>query len=215
MQVLPKPVLALRDAANASTRERAWAEFLADYNKLILHVCHKFGGGYDAVMDRYAFVLQQLQRDEMRWLSGFDISGRGKFTTWFVVVLRRICLDERRKRYGRPQAKTAAAEEQDRVRRDLVDLIATQIDSVQIADAGGLPDEVAAAAELRDTLNMAVSTLDPEDRLILRFRFEQELSVPEIAKLIGAQSPFHVYRRIDKILTSLRQQLSNLSPEHP
>jgi RNA polymerase sigma factor (sigma-70 family) len=204
---LPPVVTALLDAADAPAREAAWSDFLAEYNKLVFYVCHSYGGDYDVVMDRYAFVVEQLRRDDGRRLRGFDTAGSGKFTTWLTVVLRRLCLDEHRKRYGRRQSAGDDAEQQELVRRDLVDLVAASLDTVQAPDAGALPDDVAADGERRAHLAAALDTLSPEDRLILRYRFEQELSVPEIARLTGAQSPFHLYRQIDRLLAALRVQL--------
>lgn len=52
-------------------------------------------------MDRYAHVLDKLQVDDFRRLRTFVADGRGKFTTWLTVVVRRICLDHHRQRYGR------------------------------------------------------------------------------------------------------------------
>jgi RNA polymerase sigma factor (sigma-70 family) len=208
-QPFPLVVESLLNAADTSARERAWSNFLAEYNKLILHICHALGGDYDAVMDRYAFVVEQLGHADCRCLRAYKTTGTGKFTTWFTVVVRRICLDEYRKRYGRRQATTRAADEQRDLRRDLTDLVSAEVDVTQIAGSAALPDAIAAASELREAVHAAVSRLCTEDRLILRFRFEQDLSVPEIARLIGADSAFHVYRRLDKLFSALREELGH------
>jgi RNA polymerase sigma factor (sigma-70 family) len=204
---LPPVIARLLQAANAVARERAWQAFLADYSKLILHVCRSYGGGYDAVMDRYTFVVEQLRRDDGRRFRAFDAEGRGKFTTWLTVVLRRLCLDAQRKRYGRRQTEGADAEGRQRVRRDVVELVAS-LDTAQIADPAELPDGLAAASELTDALQRALAAFSAEDRLILQFRFEQELSVPEIGRVTGAESPFHVYRRLNRLLALLRAELA-------
>ena len=206
-QVMPPALSSLLSADNALQRDSAWAAFLLEYNNLILHICHKFDGGYDDAMDRYAFVIEKLRNNEFRALRSYDPQGTGKFTTWFTIVVRRLCLDERRARYGRQQATGRSADEGQRVRRDLAKLVATEIDTVQIADPGAQPDALAVAAEQTSILAVALNVLSPEDRLILRLRFEQDLSVPEIAKLINAESPFHLYRRLDKIFAALRADL--------
>ena len=55
-------------------------------------------------------------------------------------------------------------------------------------------------------LRAAVSDLPPQDRLILRMRFEEGFTVAEIASALRlAQKP--LYRRIDTILGSLRRRL--------
>jgi DNA-directed RNA polymerase specialized sigma24 family protein len=61
--------------------------------------------------------------------------------------------------------------------------------------------------ELRDALQRALDTLDPADRLLLRLRFEDGLSVPLVAKALGVASPFPLYRRLEKLLGALREAL--------
>ena len=52
-----------------------------------------------------------------------------------------------------------------------------------------------------------MSTLPPADRLMLKFRFEDDLSASAIAKLMGLPSPFHVYRRLNSLFLTLRRSL--------
>jgi DNA-directed RNA polymerase specialized sigma24 family protein len=60
---------------------------------------------------------------------------------------------------------------------------------------------------LRSTLDAALARLDTEDRVILRLRFEDDVSVPEIARLLNLGSPFSLYRRLNRILASVRRTL--------
>src|SRR5204862_509166 len=67
---------------------------------------------HDAAMDGYAHVLERLREHDCRRLRGYAPDGRTKFTTWLVVVARRLCLDFHRHRYGRsddPAPDAAAA----------------------------------------------------------------------------------------------------------
>jgi DNA-directed RNA polymerase specialized sigma subunit len=43
-----------------------------------------------------------------------------------------------------------------------------------------------------------------EDRLLLKLRFDDGLSAPEIARLLGFPTPFHVYRRLNALYARLR-----------
>ena len=56
-------------------------------------------------------------------------------------------------------------------------------------------------------LDAALAQLDTEDRVILRLRFEDDVSVPEIARLLTLGSPFSLYRRLNRILASVRKTL--------
>lgn len=59
------------------------------------------------------------------------------------------------------------------------------------------------AARLREL----VTGLDPRDRLVLQMRFEQDLSVAQIARLLDLDQK-RLYRTIEQALTSLRGQLA-------
>jgi RNA polymerase sigma factor (sigma-70 family) len=69
--------------------------------------------------------------------------------------------------------------------------------------------------EARHALFAAMERLDPEDRLILRLRFWEEMSVADIARGLNLpQKP--LYRRVDRALQQLRRELESggLSREH-
>lgn len=55
----------------------------------------RFRGGHDAAMDRYAYMLAQLRCSDFTPLQCHAADGRSAFTTWLVVVARRLCLDHR------------------------------------------------------------------------------------------------------------------------
>jgi RNA polymerase sigma factor (sigma-70 family) len=189
-------------------RERAWVDFLAQHSDVLLRVARSMGGGHDAIMDRYAFVLDALRCDNYRRLRAYLPEGRGAFTTWLAVVARRLCMDEHRHRYGRAQSDAREAEAERATRRQLADMIGSELGLEMLeSDAGNAPDVQFEQAEKRAVLNTALARLDVTDRLILRLRFEDALSVPEIARLIGVDSPFKIYRRLDKALTVVRKHL--------
>ncbi len=199
-------VVQLLLAAEPHGEPEAWAAFAQEYSPLLLHVARTLGGDRDAIMDRYAYLLQQLRAEGARRLRGYRAEGGGSFTTWLVVVARRLCLDHHRKRYGRDRGRSMAVARADR--RALADLITADLDAAQdIASPDAGADSAMIDAEVRQALSAALERLDPADRLLLRYRFEEGLSVPEIARLTGESSAFVLYRRIDKVLGMLRQQL--------
>lgn len=204
----PASLAALLVAASGPSQEDAWSRFLADYSEVLLYVARRMGGGHDEVMDRYAWVLDGLRRDGFRRLRGYDGKGPGPFTTWLIVVARRLCLDLHRARYGRPQAEapTRVADRQER--RRLVDLIG---DALAVEALATSPHRAADARMVRRetlaSLQQALEELDPEDRLLLRIRYEDGVSVPEMARALGFDSPFGLYRRLDKLLQALRTRL--------
>jgi RNA polymerase sigma factor (sigma-70 family) len=211
---LPPPLSSLLAASVPKSRDDAWAAFLASYSALILRVARVLGGDDDAVMDRYAFALDQLRRDDCRRLRQFTADGRGQFTTWLVFVVRRLCLDEHRRRYGRRQSGDPGAAERHAERRRLADLLGAVPELAELAAAEtDEADTNVRVIELSSALEGALAKLEPSDRLLLRLRFEDGLSVPQIARIVRASSTAQVYRRLERVFSSLRATLRGVGVE--
>jgi RNA polymerase sigma factor (sigma-70 family) len=207
---LPVPVERLLQSSDSASREDAWQDFVAEYNRLILHVTRSQTGSHDEAMDWYAYVLEHLQADNLRRLRMYDANGGGKFTTWLVVIVRRLCRDAVRQRYGRYRA----APEQHRERRALVDLVGADLDVELLAQpSGSLPGEELRARELYEALAAAVDELEPADRLLLRLRFQDDVAVADIARILSLPSVFHVYRRLNRLYEQLRSSLHGMGVE--
>jgi RNA polymerase sigma factor (sigma-70 family) len=207
-EALPHEVSRLLEASTETEADEAWAEFVAAYSATLIRVATAFAPGYDGALDRYAYMLDELRRHECRRLRRFAADGRGQFSTWLAVVARRLCLDHYRRKYGRfrslpsGDATTAASRA---ARRRLVDLSSALDDLAQLADSGRAdPWDELEAGERRSALARAVGVLPPGDQLLLRLRFEDDLSAREIAALLGLPTPFHVYRRLQALCTALR-----------
>jgi len=200
-------------------REAAWTAFVDRYHPLLLRVARDTSFDYDHAMDRYAYVLEGLRKDDFRRLRGYTADPRAKFTTWLVVVARRLCVDYNRGRYGRSRptltADTRVADCRE-TRRRLTELVATELDPNVIANFG--EDDAEAAVrriELTDALLSALAELDTTEQLLLKLRFEDGLSAREIAGLLGMPTPFHVYRQIASCLKALRVALERLGVTDP
>jgi RNA polymerase sigma factor (sigma-70 family) len=206
----PAELAALLHAPTEAAREEAWAAFLAVNSDQILRVVRSLGSDYDGAMDRYAFVLDHLRLDDCRRLRGFARPGAGPFSLWLIVVVRRLCLDHHRARYGRSR-ETALGQpaNEDRVsRRRLVDLVAGHMDTTQLAaPADAAPDAALVRSEQARALSQALEELPHRDRLLLRLRFAEDLPAREIARLMDFPTVFHVYRRLGKVLSTLRGAL--------
>jgi RNA polymerase sigma factor (sigma-70 family) len=206
------PVLARLLAADNDASEDAWTRFVDDYSRLLLFVARRTTPDYDSAMDAYTFVLEKLREHELHRLRGYAADGRGKFTTWLVVVTRRLCLDHHRHRYGRlPDAETTSETASARVaRRQLVDLAFSTSENLASHANEDDPEGDIRRAELDHALDIAMRELAPPDRLLIALRFHDGLSGAEIASLLHLPSPFHVYRRLNHVLRALRERLSRL-----
>ncbi len=197
----------LLTASGPEPRSNAWAAFLSRYSAALLHAARSMGGDHDLVMDRYAFIVEALERDDFRRLRIYLTEGRGAFTTWLLVVARRLCLDHHRHRYGRLQSDGPAAIGRRTERKRLADLLGDELGFLTLPSGGDRPDELLARAELETALSEVLAQLEPADRVLLRLRFVEDLSAAEIARVLERTSPFVVYRRLGKLLETLRGAL--------
>ena len=98
-------------------------------------------------------------------------------------------------------AKTsAAATGQDQEEVSLVE---------QIPDSLPDPGSLAARQEELAALSKALSGLAERDRLLIRLRFEQELTLEQVARLMKFSDAQSADRRIQNVLQQLRQKMTH------
>jgi RNA polymerase sigma factor (sigma-70 family) len=204
----------LLEAPAAPDLDARWADFVRVHSRLLLHTARSMASDGDDAMDAYAFILEQLRKDDCHRLRGFADDGRARFTTWLVVVARRLCLDYRRSRYGRRRAETSPEERS--IRRRLQDLVSANVDADSLPDSEqGSPDGALLREEASRLLNGMLDGLPARDRLLLALRFEDGESAPRIARLLKYPTAFHVYRHLNTLLERLRKQLREKGLEGP
>lgn len=170
VHLLPPELSGLLEAADPAAREAAWKTFVETHSRLLLHTARALGRDYDATMDAYAYLLEQLRRDDFHRLQAYISDGRTKFTTWLVVVARRLCLDRVRQRYGRPHGTGPKSNETHGVRRRLVDLFAEELDASDLADpANANPETQLQARELGRALMAALGGDVPDSHATVAF----------------------------------------------
>lgn len=200
-------------ATDPTVQGECWAEFVTLHSRLLLHVARAGGSQHDAAMDRYAFVLEQLQQDDYRRLRAYVADGRSEFSTWLVVVAQRLCLDHQRSRYGRfrgGEKDSTGPDESRAARRRLVDLIGAEVDLASLTDPGGGNAEASVRqTDIHQALELELARLDRRDRLLVKLRFEDDLPMPEVAANLGFPTRFHAYRRLKDVLSTLRRALED------
>ena len=249
-----------------SDPEAGWALFLRDYAGLIFQVVRHFQSDPDDAADCFQSVCEHLCADGFRRLRKFRSDGTASFTTWLRAVVRNLCFDWHRKRFGRRRVfrSIARLSQLDReIYQSIYERRANEIETLQdlssrfpnltpevIAesvarinnaltttqrwslkarsvsdtehqptnfDVGNLaadaadprpdPETQAIFAESRSNVRSALRRLPPDDRLLLRLRFEEELTLEQIAKLMGLGNAQRADRQIKNILTRLRNEL--------
>ena len=261
-------IVSILEGLRSSPRREAWKAFLDQYSPLIFQRCQYSTSSPDEASDCFLFSCEQLSRNNFRRLLQFKPDGSAAFSTWLTVVVRNLCLDWRRKTFGRPwlfrsiarlsqldgevyrcryekglslddtffslrlnfpsltMEQLAASEEhvqeslnsrqlwlmntrKSQLRRQSRDASVDLMDSPLYEPADPRPSQESELVdrEREDRLRRVIRELPQEERLLIRLRFEQSLSLQEIASLTGLGNPQRVDRRISKILQKLRSEI--------
>jgi RNA polymerase sigma factor (sigma-70 family) len=267
----PEPDAIFEELRSSQSRE-AWVEFLRQYSPLIFHTCQFSTSDADQAADCFLFACEQLSRNGFRRLLRFRPQGAASFPTWLRVVVRNLCLDWRRKQFGRPRLFRSIArlpqlegevyrcryehalsidetflalcpsfpgltmqrlmETEARVRESLSSRqlwligarkaralgllqrsgvgLAEEDDALVQDPVDPRPNQESALAsqQQEDHLRSALGKLPARERLIIRLRFEEGLSLEQIAHLTGLGDAQRVHRRIADILAMLRKKVT-------
>jgi RNA polymerase sigma factor (sigma-70 family) len=207
---LPVVVARLLDPIEPGALDAAWGDFVSAHSRLIFHVARGFGGDRDAVMDRYAHVLDHLRANDFKRIRAYVADGRSEFTTWLVVVAQHACLDHRRHVYGRTnraERESPTSDDERAARRRLVDLISAEVDLNSLRDNSRGGEDAVREAELYAALDSAIEELPPRDRLMIKLRFEDDLPMAELSRNLGFRNRFYAHRRLTEVLRALRRAL--------
>jgi len=188
-----------------------------------------------AVFDRFAgrsslrtyltAVLYRLFLDQRiakwgRWRPSTSARRLGELGVRLEVLLSRdgrsfdeaceLLITNERRGVTRERLRDLAAELPPRATRRLLDETALEDlgVSASVVEAPTIAREVESRArEIRALFAGALSELSGEDRLVLRMRFHDDFTVPEIARALHLEEKA-LYRRIDRILGLLRIKLT-------
>lgn len=78
---------------------------------------------------------------------------------------------------------------------------------IEIVDVEPTPEWHLLATEERARLVKALAELEPAERLLLQLRFDEQLTLAQVARLCGFKDPWVANRRIADLLTRLRALL--------
>jgi RNA polymerase sigma factor (sigma-70 family) len=93
----------LLEQLRSGSAEIAWREFLTSYSELIFGIVRTFAKDADGASDCFLYVCEKLAERNYRRLLAFKSDGTARFTTWLRAVVRNLCLDSLRSRFGRKQ----------------------------------------------------------------------------------------------------------------
>lgn len=191
---------------HADPSDQAWDAFVTEYSRLILRVARTVTRDHDSAMDCYVHVLDRLRENGGARLKSYAPASGCSYTTWLAVVVRRLCVDRYRERYGRSRRDDQDSRDARDARRRLADLLGVDapLERVRVDDDAVMELE---HRELVDALSSVLARLTARDRALLAFRYEDDLSARQIAEIMSFPSIFHVYRRLSSVLRTCRDAL--------
>ena len=180
---------------------------LKPHIKLIESICLKRFNYSEEGHECFVHVLDRLMENNYARVNAFQ--GRSTFKTYLVSITTRLAIDFYRHRYGKISKKSNP--EQITSKRSYLKV-------VPITDQENLSDEKPldhivikkededAGKRLEEILQSLVSDLSPEDRLLLKMKYDDDFKVSEIAALLNLDQK-RTYRKIDAILSSLKEKI--------
>jgi RNA polymerase sigma factor (sigma-70 family) len=86
-------------------------------------------------------------------------------------------------------------------------------ESLRLEDSNVGPEELAQAEEEGEMLAAALAQLPAQQRLLLRLRYEQNLTLAEVARLTDLNDPFRANRKIQAALSALAKIMTGSAPD--
>jgi RNA polymerase sigma-70 factor (ECF subfamily) len=80
---------------------------------------------------------------------------------------------------------------------------------IQPEDPGPGPEELSQSEQERLQLEAAMARLPPQQRLLLRLRYQQNLTLEEVARLTRLPDPFRANRKIQAALAALAELMTS------
>lgn len=147
----------------------AFAELASRYRDKVERLCQRFFSDREIIRD----LTQESFIKAFTGLSSYR--AEMPFGGWLRAIAANVCYDELRRRQRRPE--------------DLVaDFSAPEYTWVQLVNEA-TPEEIVAAAEQRreahDLAHRLLGTLRPDDQMVMTLKETEELSVTEIARVMG------------------------------
>ena len=167
-------------AACQRGERQAFDELISTYYPYVSHFLLRMTGDDYLAED----LTQETFLKMIRAIDRYDPNGSAAFGTWLVTIAKNACVDH--------------------IRRNRVEL--ADIDELPLADGTDLAFLVEKKLEYAEVLK-ALETLPPEQGLAIRLKYEEELTLEEIAQRFGVPAKT-VKSRIHEGTVKLRKLLN-------
>jgi len=171
----------------------AFAELASRHRSRVERICQRFFSDAEQVRD----LAQETFIHAYGGLKGYR--AEIPFGAWLRAIATNLCYDELRRRRRRPEELVA----------DFTAAEAKWLGLVNTATPEELVQEAQERQEARTLADKLLATLRPEDRLVLTLQNGEDMSVSEIASIVG-WSEAKVKIRAFRARQALRRQAARL-----
>ncbi|HEY8228793.1 MAG TPA: sigma-70 family RNA polymerase sigma factor [Pyrinomonadaceae bacterium] len=192
--------------------EKAWNELVERFSATVRSAARSASSNEDAAEDLAQSIWAELyglrtRKDGKTASKLAYYSGRGSLAGWLRAVVAQLAVDSYRK-----QARLVQADEDGDLDRLARETPMTELQTA-VASTGQNPEQVVsnrfAERDMQNALNTAVKELTPEDRLLVKLYYFDNLRLHEAGKVLGVHEAT-ASRRLTKVHTQLRRRVGEI-----
>ena len=176
------------------------------YIKLIESICLRRFNYTEEGHECYVYVLDKLMGNNYAMINAFK--GRSTFKTYLFSIVTRLTIDFHRHRYGKTSKESNP--EQPAPKKNRLKIVSIT-DQENLSDEEHLDETVINREDkkvkkrLEELVKSHSSELSPEDRLLLKMKYEDNFKVSEIADILKLDQK-KTYRKINTLLSSFKEE---------
>ena len=192
--------------------EKAWNELVERFSATVRSAARSASSNEDAAEDLAQSIWAELyglrtRKDGKTASKLAYYSGRGSLAGWLRAVVAQLAVDSYRK-----QARLVQADEDGDLDRLARETPMTELQTA-VASTGQNPEQVVsnrfAERDMQNALHTAVKELTPEDRLLVKLYYFDNLRLHEAGKVLGVHEAT-ASRRLTKVHTQLRRRVGEI-----
>jgi RNA polymerase sigma-70 factor (ECF subfamily) len=193
--------------------EKAWTDLVERFTATVRSAARSASANEDAAEDLVQSIWAELyglrMRDDGKRASKLAYySGRGSLAGWLRAVVAQLAVDSFRK-----QSRLVQAEEDNELDRLAQEVSPQGEGPLVLVATTPSPEETVTAklthAHLEDAVSRALQNLGPDDRLLVKLYYFDNLRLKEAGAVMGVHEAT-ASRRLSRIHNDLRKQVSEI-----
>lgn len=196
--------------------EKAWEELVANFDSTVRSAARKIAANAEDADDLASSIwaeLYGLRQDERgnRKTKLAYYSGRGSLGGWLRAIISQMAVDRFRKESRMVQIEEAREFE------NLAEESSNNLNNEHIVSHAENPEEIfsekQASNDVSNALSAAISSLEPEDRLILKMYYFDDLKLKDIAGVFGYHEAT-ASRKLVRVQNEIRKSVEKALKAH-